>query len=70
MEPEGSGRAVFKAEAIIDVESGDDTLVRCEVTDGSFGEGNRLLYRSRFRPASESRKPQPASVGDWDQRLR
>ena len=37
MEPEGSGKAVFKAEAIIDVESGDDTLVRCEVTDGSFG---------------------------------
>ncbi len=35
VEPEGSGRAVFKSEAIIDVESGDDTLVRCEVTDGS-----------------------------------
>jgi len=34
-EPEGIAGLRFKADAVLDVEAGDDCLVRCEVTDGS-----------------------------------
>jgi hypothetical protein len=67
VEPEGSGRAVFKAAAIIDVESGDDTLVRCEVTDGSFG---RETISSTGAASALLASPDSPNLPEWETGIR
>ncbi len=67
IEPEGSGRSVFKAEAIIDVESGDDTLVRCEVTDGSFG---RETVSSTGAASALLASPESPNLPEWETGIR
>lgn len=66
-EPEGSGRAVFKAEAIIDVESGDDCLVRCEVTDGSNA---RETAASTGAASALLASPDSPNLPEWETGIR